>query len=176
MKQQQNKTSYERNSTAYIEGNTVRELETVPNPRIRETQEELEKKQEYDREREVRQRQARLIAKKNQEKAMQMNLGYVAFLLVAVIAVAVVCSVYLQLHSEMKQRMGVIGALEGQVLDLQTDNDATQKRINTSVNMNSIKQKAMNELGMVYPTEGQIIYFQIEDIDYMNQYEDIPEK
>lgn len=34
----------------------------------------------------------------------------------------------------------------------------------------------MNELGMVYPQKEQIEYFEVEEDDYMNQYENIPER
>ena len=64
--------------------------------------------------------------------------------------------------------------LENEVMDLKTDNDAAEKKIETSVDLESIRKKAMEELGMVYPTSEQIVYFQIDSSDYMNQYEDIP--
>ena len=34
----------------------------------------------------------------------------------------------------------------------------------------------MEELGIVYPSENQIQYFEVKEDDYMNQYEDIPER
>lgn len=72
--------------------------------------------------------------------------------------------------------MKSVAVLESQVADIKADNDANLKRINTSVDLESIRNKAVNELGMVYPAKDQIIYFQIDQTDYMNQYEDIPEK
>ena len=87
-----------------------------------------------------------------------------------------VCGVYLKLQSDITSRMKTVAALENQVTDLKTDNDATLKRINTSIDLETVKNTAINELGMVYPSKEQIVYFQIDTADYMNQYEDIPEK
>lgn len=160
----------------YIEGNTVRKMAPAPQRRSEEIHRELERKQEKDRIREERQRQARIAARRNQQKALQMSPGYVAFLAAAMAAMVGVCGVYLKLQSDIANRMKTVAALENQVTDLKTDNDATLKRINTSIDLESVKNTAINELGMVYPGREQIVYFQIDTADYMNQYEDIPEK
>lgn len=160
----------------YIEGNTVRKFEPVPERRNSQVHRELERKQEKDREREERQRMARAAARRNQEKALQISPGYVVFLAVAMAAMVGICGVYLKLQSDITGRMKTVAALESQVADLKADNDAALKRINTSIDLEGIKNTAINELGMVYPSKDQIVYFQIDTTDYMNQYEDIPEK
>lgn len=172
---QQEEVSYRRNND-YIDGNTVRKMEAVPERRSDQVHRELERKQERDKVREERQREARLAARKNQQRVLQMNPGYVAFLAVAMAAMVGVCGVYLKLQSDINSRMKNVALLESQVASLKTDNDAALKRINTSVDLESIKNTAINELGMVYPAKDQIVYFQIDTADYMNQYEDIPEK
>ena len=48
--------------------------------------------------------------------------------------------------------------------------------MNTSVDLNSIRGAALTQLGMSYVREGQIIYYTVEEDDYMNQYGEIPEK
>lgn len=165
-----------RRTVNYIEGNTVRKMEAVPQRRSEQVHRELERKQEKDRVREERQREARIAARRNQERALQMSPGYVVFLAVAMAAMVGVCGVYLKLQSDIANRMKTVAALESQVTSLKTDNDANLKRINTSIDLESIKNTAINELGMVYPSKDQIIYFHIDTSDYMNQYEDIPEK
>lgn len=172
----QEETSYQRKRMSYIEGNTVRKLETVPQQRSSQTHRELERKRERDRVQEERQQKARAAARKNQQKALQMSPGYVLFLAATMAVMVGVCGVYLQLQSDITARMKSVAVLESQVADIKADNDANLKRINTSVDLESIRNKAVNELGMVYPAKDQIIYFQIDQTDYMNQYEDIPEK
>ena len=70
--------------------------------------------------------------------------------------------------------MNNISSLEKEIADLKTENDTTLKRINTSIDLNEIKEKAMGELGMVYASEDQVAYYNMEDTDYMMQYEEIP--
>ncbi len=155
----ESKTSY-----TYIDGNTVRKLEAAPDYR---------RQQEEKRRQEI-QRRNKQVARRNREKAMQMSRGYVAFLSVAAIVTALVSAAYIQLQSDVTSRMKNISSLESQVADLKADNDATLKRIDTSVNLNTVKDVAMNQLGMVYAGKDQIIYYSVDDDDYMNQYSDIP--
>ena len=61
-----------------------------------------------------------------------------------------------------------------QIADLKADNDEAYKRINTSVDLDSIRNTAMTEYGMSYAKESQIVYYTVNDDDYMNQYSEIP--
>lgn len=176
MSRQQGRTSYieknQRRTQAYVEGNTVRRLNTMPE---REYGADREIRERENRERE-QDRRARRAAQKNRERAMQMSPAYLVFLTLAVILTVGVCVCYIQLQSDISSRMRNIASLESQILDLQMENDAAMKRIETSVDLDEIKNTAMNEMGMVYPGEEQIIYFTVDTNDYMNQYQDIPEK
>lgn len=148
----------------YIEGNTVRRMEAAPDYR-RERKERL-------REEEKRSRQH--AARRNQERALLINRGYVAFLTMAVIITAMASVGYIKLQSNITSHMKSISTLESQLEDIKADNAAAQKRINTAIDLNHIKDVAVNELGMVYASESQIVYYSIDNNDYMNQYEDIP--
>ena len=175
MRQQVNAPHKEK-TVNYIDGNTVRKLQPNPNRRSEETHRELVEKQKREREQRERKRAVRAAARRNQEKAMQMSPGYVMFLVLATAVMVGISGIYLMLRTELTGRMKHVASLKSQVLDLKTSNDAEQKRIDTSVNLDEIRQKAMGELGMVYPGKDQIQYFEIDSSDYMNQYQDIPEK
>lgn len=105
-----------------------------------------------------------------------MNLGYVLFLTTAALVTALVSVAYIRLQSDVTGRMRRISALESQVANLKADNDAALNRISTSVDLDYVKDAAINRLGMVYPTADQLVYYSIEDDDYMNQYGEIPER
>lgn len=150
----------------YVHGNTVRRLEGEPEER---------RQRRLEREQEIRRREHRYAAKRNQEKALRMNFGYVFFCTLALILTCGVCVTYIQLQSDILGRMKHISKLEGQVTDLRADNDAAMKRIELSTDLDVVKEKAMG-LGMKYAAEGQIIYYSVEDNDYMNQHADIPQK
>ena len=53
-------------------------------------------------------------------------------------------------------------------------NSETQSRIDTSTNLGDVKAAAMNQLGMVYANADQIVYYNMENNDYMSQYHKIP--
>ena len=105
-----------------------------------------------------------------------MSPGYVLFLAVSMVLLMGVFGYYVQLQSELNGYMKSVTGLEADLLNLKNDNDAIQKKINISVDLEVIREKAMQDLGMIYPEEKQIQYFEVETNDYMNQYEDIPER
>lgn len=158
---------------AYIDGSAARELQEQRREQIHQ---EYVEKQEEDRETRRRQRQARAAAQRNRERALQISPGYVLFLAATMIMMVVVFGCYLQLQSDLNKRVQHVAALETELLNLRNDNDAQQKKINNSVELDHIRQKAMDELGMVYPKGEQIEYFEVDNDDYMNQYENIPER
>lgn len=151
----------------YVDGNTVRRLEAAPDNRR-----ELERRREEERQEELRRKKR--VARRNQERALQMSRGYVAFLTVAVIVSGIFAGTYIKIQSDITNRMKNIASLESQITELRADNDAVEKRINTSADLNTVKDIAMNQLGMTYASPDQIIYYSVDKEDYMNQYSDIP--
>ena len=145
-----------RNRAAYqVDGNTVRRMEAMPDYR--------------------KERRDRRAAARNQAKALRMSKSYVVFLTMAVTVFGIFCGAYIKLQSDVTARMKKIASLESQVTDLKADNDEAYKRINTAVDLDAIKEKAINELGMFYATQDQIVYYSVDKTDYMNQYNEIPQ-
>jgi cell division protein FtsL len=156
------------NRNYYINGTTVRELEAAPVRRVKEDPREAERRR--------KERIRKNAARRNRERAMHMNRGYVAFLTLCVM-ISVFCAfTYVKLQADVTYNMKHIASLKEQVADLKADNDANYKRITTSVDLNQIKEVAMNELGMSYATEEQVVYYTIDNTNFMDQYSDIPEK
>lgn len=151
----------------YIDGNTVRRLEAAPDNRR-----ELERRREEERQEELRRRKR--VARRNQEKALCMNRGYVAFLTMVVVIFGMFMGIYIKLQSDITSRMKSIAKLESQITELKADNDAIQKRINIGTDINMVKDIAINQYGMTYAAPEQIIYYTVDKEDYMNQYNDIP--
>lgn len=153
----------------YIDGNTVRRHATAPDYR-------KEQRERIEREREEEARRRRRAARRNQEKALRMSRSYVGFLIMAVTVFGIVAGTYIKIQSDITARMKTISSLERQIADLKADNDEAYKRINTAIDLESVKNTAMTELGMSYAKESQIIYYTVGDEDYMNQYSEIPLK
>ena len=157
----------------YIEGNAVRRTDAMPDDWEKEQKLRREREQREQQERQHARRQ-RAIARRNQDKALIMNRGYVAFLTMAVIVTCITAGFYIKLQSDITIRLGNIAALETSVNNLKADNDATSKRLATAVRMEDVKTQAIDVLGMGYPSEDQIVYYEIDHADYMSQYSEIP--
>lgn len=151
----------------YIDGNTVRRMEAAPDYR-------REREERIRREREKEQQRRQRAVRRNQERALRTSKSYVAFMTMAVLVFATFTGLYIKIQSDVTVRMKTIASLESQIADVKADNDEAYKRINTSVNLEAVRNVAMTELGMSYARESQIIYYSVDDDDYMNQYSEIP--
>lgn len=158
----------------YIEGNAVRRMDAMPDDWENEQKRRREREQQELRERQNARRR-RAIARRNQDKALVMNRGYVAFLTMAAIVTCITAGFYIKLQSDITIRLGNIAALETTVNNLKADNDATSKRLATSLKIEDVKAQAIDVLGMGYPSEEQIVYYEIDHADFMSQYSEIPE-
>lgn len=155
----------------YVEGNAVRRMEALPRD------EELERLRRERVEREqLAEKHRRRAARRNQERELLLSRRYVAFLTMSVIVFGLFASLYIRLQWNLTDRMRTIAKLESQITDLKADNDEAYKRMNTSVDLDGIRGAALTQLGMSYVREGQIVYYTVEEDDYMNQYGEIPEK
>ena len=81
---------------------------------------------------------------------------------------------YIGLQSDITHSVENISRLEKELNDLKLANDEEYSRITSSVDLEEIKRIAIQELGMQYAEEGQIISFASESNDYVKQMEDIP--
>lgn len=143
-------------SRYYVQGNVVRKVDVT-----REIKRQPQKKISN-------------TARKNREKAKHMNAGYVFFLCAALVATGIILVNYIGLQSDITNSVEHISALEKQLNDLKLSNDEEYNRISSSVDLEEIKRIALQELGMQYAEEGQIITFASETNDYVKQMADIP--
>ena len=142
----------------YVDGNTVRRLEGEPEERRRRQLEQHHRR----------------VARRNQERTMRVNFGYVLFCTMALTVTCVVCITYIKLQSSITARTKRISALESGIESLRAENDAAVKRIELTTDLDVIKKKAL-EYGMKYAAQNQILFYSIDEDDYMDQYFDIPQ-
>lgn len=151
----------------YIDGTTVREFGPQPVRKPGKSKEELER---------IRRKKIRRnAARRNREKAMYMSRSNVVFLSFCVLMVSMAASGVVYFQSQMTHKVKEIAALESQINDLKADNDEQYKRVMGSVDLDHIKEVAINDLGMRYPTRDQIVYYTVDKTNFMDQYQDIPE-
>ena len=113
--------------------------------------------------------------RRNQERAMYMDLPYVIMLTIASVFTLYLCINYLHVQSSITARMHHIEKMEAELEQLRAENDALETSINTSIDLNKIYEIATKELGMVYAKKDQVLLYNKTESEYVRQYEDIPE-
>ena len=94
-------------------------------------------------------------------------------LVVVMAVVLVVCTVFLKLSFQVQQQTYRIAVLQNEIDALRLENEDAQKRIEDAWNLYEVREKAAS-LGMGYPKEGNVVYYSVDDTDYMFQTGDIP--
>lgn len=135
----------------YIYGNTVQK----PDLR-RQLQEEPRRQLSHE-------------TRKNRDKARHMSMGYVLFLVTALCTAGSILLNYIQLQSDLTNKMKRISQLESQLNSVRLSNDEEYNRIVNGIDLEEIKRIAIGELGMTYASEGQIITYSNAGNDYMRQ-------
>ncbi len=103
-----------------------------------------------------------------------MTMPYVVFLSIAAIATVILCVAYLKLQAAGITYRNEIAALESRISTMRLANDNAYEDAVSSVNMEQVTEIAVNDLGMTYAKEGQIITYSSQDGDYIRQYGEIP--
>ena len=106
---------------------------------------------------------------------MRMNPACVLFLAVALMVSGAILISYIHLQSDITNSMNRIASLESQLNDLRLSNDEEYSRIESNIDLEEIKRIAIEELGMTYAVEGQVVEYSSEGSDYVRQIADIPE-
>lgn len=148
-------------NNTYIDGNTARKVEQqqAPERKVREPK---------------RRRNISHTVRKNQEKALYMDLPYVITLTVAAVCTLGICVNYLHVQSSITSRIHSIEQKEKKLEELKAENDGLETRINTYVDLDYVYKVATEELGMVYANKDQVLLYNKTESEYVRQYEDIP--
>ena len=138
----------------YIHGNTVRK---VNKPAQKKDQFHVEQPRQQKR------------------KRHHMSLGYLVFLSMAMVLMVGTLAWYINLQSQIKNSVKHIAQLESQLNTLKQDNDEAYNRANGNVDLDEVKRIAIQEYGMTYASEGQIVtYSDGGGNDYVRQVAPIP--
>ena len=147
-----------RQNAYYVQGNTVRKARP---------DQEIHRKPKKKVNNSVR---------RNRDRAKNMNAGYVLFLWAALVATGIILVYYIGLQSDITNSVKNISTLERQLNSLKVANEEDYSRISSSVDLEEIRRIAIQELGMQYAQEGQIISFASENNDYVKQIAEIPKQ
>lgn len=135
---------------SYIEGNIVRR--TSPHRRPNNTPHRV------------------VTVNKHKRRGQVMNFGFILFLTVALTVTAFTCISYIRLQSTITSHVTQISSLESQLEELRAANDDMESRIKGSVCLEDVKKRAMEDLGMTYASQDQIIVYESDGTDYVRQF------
>ena len=106
-------------NTPYIYDNTARDLQ------IRRQMEEPRRQMSHE-------------TRKNREKARHMSIGYVTFLMGALIACAFCLVNYIQMQSELTTKITEVSRMESELNSLKLSNDEEYSRITSNINLEEV--------------------------------------
>ncbi|SHJ35382.1 hypothetical protein [Hespellia stercorisuis] len=162
-RRQQDSTGRSRRQT-YVYGNTVRQPAEAPSRR-EPARRAKPVKPVREPSRQVR---------KNRNRALRLNPAYVSFLAIAALCAVFVCVQYLQLQTTIQNRSESITTLQEELAGLTEQNNTQYNAVLDSVNLEDIRNRAMNEMGMVYASQGQVVEYESPSGDSLEQLQDIP--
>lgn len=97
-------------------------------------------------------------------------------LMSAIVVTLLVCVNYLKVQSDVVQLNKSIAGLEKQITSLEKENDALEAVLeNEKYDPETVYQMAVGVLGMVYPNNNEVIYYDNQSEGYYRQYQDIPD-
>lgn len=144
------------------DGNTVRKIYDFP---------EKENRKKYSRQNESNRRTYR---EANSSKTMSM--GMTVVLALAMIFSLGLCIHYLNVQSDISAIKENMTSLRNEIDTLATKNDSVEYDINSYIDVDYIIKTAKEELGMVDVNQNQIVTYNTNRNEYMEQYGDVPEK
>ncbi len=158
------KTRQERYNLIY--GNTARKMEAEPARRIPD-----------ERRRKVRHKprpKTSSRTRQNQEKAMAIDFAFVRVLIAAVIIVSAVSFFYLSERMRVMDQKAALTKKQTELNSILVENEDLSLEIEQSIDLDKIKEQA-EKYGMKKPGSDQVIHYNSTDVEYVRQYDDIPE-
>ena len=96
--------------------------------------------------------------------------------IVACVLTLIMGSYYLQQQALSTSSQKKIASLESELAEVKKVNADDLNRIETSVNLEEIRDIAINELGMIYATQENVVLYKNTSQNYVSQYDDVPQE
>lgn len=141
-----------------VQGNLARNLHAVPN-----RPEKVNGPVEVPRRR------------RKQERST-LSIPYCIFLAAACVLTLSLGAYYLQMQALSTSSQKKIASLESELAEMKKVNADELNRIESSVSLEEIRDIAMNELGMVYATQENVVLYKNTTQNYVSQYNEVPQE
>lgn len=124
----------------------------------------------YDQEREARRRREYELHRRRAQRIEQRTRKMSALTMcLCVVLISSALFVFVFLQNQIAACKKNIASLENQITTINTLNDATKSRIDSSLNLNDIKEKAM-KMGMVYADGDHVVRYDANNSEFMQKY------
>lgn len=141
-----------------VQGNVVRQLYAVP-----------------DRQKTVKGPVA-VPGRNRRPQSNGLSIPYCIFLALACALTLSLGAYYLEQQALSTSSQKKIASLESQLAELKKVNADDLNRIESSVNLEEIRDIAINELGMVYATSDNVVMYKNTSQNYVSQYSEVPQE
>ena len=151
----------DRTRQTYVNGTAVRKLQVEEAP---------------DRSRKKRRTPNARPRRARAEKPRYFSVGYTLFLAADCVLSLWLCAVFFMLMDDITALSKKFGALYLLLADQKAENDDEYNRVASSVDLEEVRDIAINELGMVYAGADQVVLYDGSGRDYVKQYAEIPQE
>ncbi len=106
-----------------------------------------------------------------------LNLLSVLLLVGAITATVFVCVLYLRVQSDILAISKQITAIEKEITATRIANNAAEEVLENEVSdLEKVYQIAVHTLGMVYPNNNEVVYYENEDTGYFREFQNVTEQ
>ena len=118
-------------------------------------------------------RDIRLAARKSRQHAAQMNLRFVLFMGVLIAMMTLSLIGYIRLKSDISATNKEISSLETKLTELKATNNEVYNELIGNIDLEQIRQIAIEEFGMHYADQDQIVVYSESKGDSVHQIADL---
>lgn len=112
--------------------------------------------------------------RRNRAHALSMSPVYVLFLAFISVMTVLMCVYYLQMKETVVSQTSQNAKLQSQLVSLQNENDALLENITNNIDWNHVRDVAINQMGMKYAAQDQVVWYNTEGNGYVRQYQEVP--
>ena len=101
----------------------------------------------------------RIAARRSREQVMHMNRRYAVFMAFLVVAMTLCLIGYIKLMSDISATNNKIASLESQLTEMKSSNNEVYNELTGNVDLEEIRRIAIDEFGMKYAEQDQIVIY-----------------
>lgn len=103
-------------------------------------------------------------------KESSVSPAFALVILGAAVVILTLCINYIQLQTDIRVRLNNINSMEAELANLISENNVLEKQVSSYIDLDEVYDIATKELGMRYPTNNQIVYYESTNPEYVRQY------